>query len=407
MTHEAIPSIDNSAIDRTLRRKTGTPSSFIGKLRSFFAMPVTSIREPALDGIRGLAVVLTFCVHFAGAYLVKYRGGNPDIVTMGNWEEPFDKFFYWIYHSHHGVHFFFALSGFLIGRMVLKTESFSYWPFFVKRLKRIYPPFLFSLVICIALPMIALGRDFPSTYQLVGNIVFLNALPQTGVVGIPFNNVTWSLFFEFIFYFSFPALVYVIRRFEVNNVFGLIVGGLGLAYLPFFFGIYQTDVFLLFFAGTFIGLVSGETGRFVSSQIPDSLLAALYLSATTMHTFGIIDGGRFLWIFAITAALVILKAAYGEGWLTRSLSFRPVVWLGEISYSFYLVHSISLAVMFAAAPFVVPGRVSSDHPLLHALVLALFGFLASVLLAVISFALFERSYFGEKRRHLTITERAP
>lgn len=47
-------------------RKIVMTGGFTDRLLSLVTMPATTQREPALDGIRGLAVTLTFCVHFAG-----------------------------------------------------------------------------------------------------------------------------------------------------------------------------------------------------------------------------------------------------------------------------------------------------------------------------------------------------
>lgn len=373
----------------------------------FFSMPHSAMREPALDGIRGVAVTLTFFVHFAGSYLVKYRGGNPDMMTMDKWSEPFDRMLFWLYHSHHGVQFFFTLSGFLIARMVLGSENFSYGKFFQKRLLRIYPPFLFWLIVCIALPVIAYGRDLPTVFQVVGNLFFLNAFPQTGVTGLSFNNVTWSLFFEFAFYLSFPCIVYLIRLAGVNPWFGLVTGGLAMAFVPFLWKIYQTELFILFFAGALAGLMSRASACDFVSRTPDLVLVAAYLVATTMHTFGFLDGTRFLWVFAIVSALIVVKAAYGAGVLTRALSWRPLVWLGEISFSFYLTHSIALAAVFTIGPMFPITRALATYPSAHALWLGLSGFLASLFLGAVSFALFERFYFGDKRKHLKIVAVEP
>lgn len=367
----------------------------------YLIMPPGNLREPALDGIRGLAVTMTFFVHFAGSYLVKYRGGNP-AMTIESWTDPFDKVLFWLYQSHHGVHFFFTLSGFLIARMVLGSGNFSYRKFFYKRVLRIYPAFLFWLIVCIALPVIMLDRAWPTAFQFFGNLVFLNAIPQTGVVGLSFNNVTWSLFFEFAFYFSFPFLVYLTRRAGTDATFGILVGGLALAFIPFIWGIFETGVFILFFGGALVGRMNREDAQAVARRIPDVGLIAAYLVATTTHTFGALDGERFLWIFALVSALVVLKAAYGYGLLTRLLSIWPLVWLGEISFSFYLTHSIALAAIFMAAPTLPLTTLQAGFPVAHAVFLGSCGFAASVVLGAASFALFERAYFGDGRKHLTI-----
>ena len=74
--------------------------------------PSASARNTSLDGLRGIAVTLTFLVHYCGTYMASFRGANPNLVTVTGWPEIFDKIIYWLFRSHHGVYIFFMLSGY-------------------------------------------------------------------------------------------------------------------------------------------------------------------------------------------------------------------------------------------------------------------------------------------------------
>ncbi len=360
-------------------------------LHNLISIPTGSGRNNALDGLRGVAVLLTFLVHFNGLYLVSFRGGSPDVIPFAAWHDPFDKVLFWLYHSHHGVYIFFVLSGFLICRIVMRAGSFNYGTFLKRRVFRIYPAFLLALALCLAISVFLFGSPVPNAGAILGNMVFLNALPAFGVPPLIFNNVTWSLFFEACFYLIFPLVAITARRRGGPPAMFLILGGLATAYLPLAFGLY-TEFFLLFFAGALIGLLDARQAEMIDRQIPDELLIVLYLFLTTSFTFGLIDVARFLLLFSAVGALIVLKAAYGTGLISRVLSWNPLVWLGGVSYSFYLLHCVPLFLIINYAPL----RWMQAGPV-HAGVLGALCLSGAVVLAALSFALTERTFFSHAR----------
>ena len=170
----------------------------------------TTRRNPGLDGLRGIAVILTYFVHYCGSYMATFRGANPNVVALAGWPGNFDKVLYWLFRSHHGVYIFFMLSGYLIAKVSLDYD-FAYLRFMRNRLVRIYPAFLLALGASIALGF-AVGLPLPSGREFFFNLLFLNGFPPAHVAGIVSNNVTWSLFYEMVFYVVFP-LVLVLGRY--------------------------------------------------------------------------------------------------------------------------------------------------------------------------------------------------
>src|SRR4030095_13418077 len=71
----------------------------------------------ALDGLRGVAVLLVFCVHAAGNSAFVVLGANFEQTRFTLLPNVGERVLFWLYSSHHGVFLFFVLSGFLIGRM--------------------------------------------------------------------------------------------------------------------------------------------------------------------------------------------------------------------------------------------------------------------------------------------------
>ena len=115
------------------------------------------------------------------------------------------RLLFWLHASHHGVFLFFVLSGFLIGRMWWPRPTLPYATFAWRRTLRIYPAFLLSFAGSLAFAYASgtwVPPDGPRAAR--ATLLFLNGAPGSGVV--PFNIVTWSLFYEMTFYLAFPAL---------------------------------------------------------------------------------------------------------------------------------------------------------------------------------------------------------
>jgi peptidoglycan/LPS O-acetylase OafA/YrhL len=63
--------------------------------------------------------------------------------------------------------------------------------------------------------------------------------------------------------------------------------------------------------------------------------------------------------FSILVAIYVYHLSVTESWVKRMLGIRPLVWLGQRSYSFYLVHVICLnIVMRIFNSATVPGAVA-------------------------------------------------
>lgn len=136
--------------------------------------------------------------------------------------------------GHAAVLLFFVLSGFLIHlgyAIKLKHNPLAelkLGQYFVKRIRRIYPPFLLALIVTFALDAIGkslyfsvyrdgtpyeliniAGRGVYDLKTMLGNLFFLfeEHVPIFGV-----NKPTWSLKFEWWFYCIYPMFLFMARR---------------------------------------------------------------------------------------------------------------------------------------------------------------------------------------------------
>lgn len=349
----------------------------------------TQERNRSLDGIRAIAVILTFNVHFFGSYLATFRGANPNTVPLADFPGLFDKALYWLYHSHHGVSIFFILSGFLISK-ISQSAGYSYPTFVRNRFVRVYPAFLLALMIC--LPRELLGGRFLDVQILIGNLFFLNAIPSLGIPGIVFNNVTWSLFYEMVFYLLFPIVLMIGRRAGLPALVSTILGGLVFGYSPLLFGL-DLRSFIFLFVGAGVACLSRQQIENVADACPDTAIVAIYLLTTTLFTLTYINDWQFTWLFSGLSVVILSKAVTRRGVLARTLSWKPLAWLGMISYSFYLLHSVAILIALRTRQlFVFPG-VGDVVPLAS---LALISFAGAVVLALVSYLIAERFYFTKR-----------
>lgn len=345
----------------------------------------------ALDGLRGFAVGLVFCVHAAGNAAAVVTGldlGNVSFLSLATWPQ---RILFWLQRSHHGVFLFFVLSGYLIGRMWWPQPRLPYARFAWRRTLRIYPAFLLSFVASLFFvgftgPVGAL--DAP---RLLGNLLFLNGVPATGVV--PLNIVTWSLFYEMTFYLVFPLLLLAATRMSAHAARWVPAVGI---LAPVAFVVVGADTLVLCWSLLFGGVAlafRGERAVQVLARIPATLVMLLYLSVTTSALLDGLPQTVSIIAFGAVALLVVAQCVAGGNAIATMLTWRPLVRLGRISYSFYLLHW--MVVVLVARAVDVPSEAWGLLP--STLVIFGGGFALSVAAAALSWWLTERPYWGWTR----------
>ncbi|WP_328304525.1 acyltransferase (plasmid) [Streptomyces sp. NBC_00435] len=312
--------------------------------------PARVSRLPTLTGLRFPAALLVFGFHavlpFASIRLFADHG-----VERG------------IYSALGGVAgltmpFWFMLSGFiLIWSARAGDTAKAFWR---RRYAKIVPPYIVAWVLALVLVE---GLDGSSTTPAQGFLTLF--MLQSWVPDVPtnfaVNNVSWSLSTEAFFYLAFPLMYLVLKRIRANHLkywIGGVIAAVALtplltyALIPvgtsvvpnepsqsanyFWFAYVFPPGRLLDFA---LGMLVGRAvvlGRWRNIGMIWSgvLLAISYgLALTVPWLYGL----RIVCI--VPAALLIAAGAIAdnEGRFTLFRN-RAMVWLGEISFAFYLVH---------------------------------------------------------------------
>lgn len=295
-------------------------------------------RQPALDGVRGLAILLVLVHHWT----------TPPAALAFGWT---------------GVDLFFVLSGFLLGGRLLDTPLGTpgyFRGFYGRRAFRILPLYALTLV-CFAamrgLPAALAGENNP----LWPYLVFAQNLVTTGPKGA-WMGITWSLAVEEHFYLLLPLLLFLPRR-TVPFTCG------GLALFSFAWRVA-------------VGVVSGAEAAFFSTpcRIEGPLVGVLL---AWWFRRGTLPSPRVCgWIAAIAAGgLSAFAAATGGGWAMRGNAwsitlaelgavaaiaaanrggaprlwrFPALRWLGIRAFPLYLFHHGIFVAMQLYGPFSHP-----------------------------------------------------
>ncbi len=303
-----------------------------------------------MEGLRGLAVLLVFLVHYTTLAAPWQDGGSASALLAR------------LLHlaGNSGVDLFFVLSGYLIyGSLIARRQAFL--PFMRRRLLRIYPTYgaVFLLYLALSLAFPAESKIPPAApdaaLYLLQNLLLL--APLLGEP--PLITVSWSLSYELFYYLATPLLIAAFglrrrrRRWRVACLFvaaGAIIAG----YLALGAPLRS----LMFVAGALLHEARGhlrEVGGRPRAPGAGVTLAAL-AGALALLVLPLVAP---LKIVALGAALFLLCLCCFErpqGWLGRVFCFAPLRWLGNMSYSYYLLHGLLLKAAFAAlARLPLPG----------------------------------------------------
>jgi len=263
-----------------------------------------------------------------------------------------------------GVDFFFCLSGFVLAhvhRASLEAGTYDHAGFVVKRLARVYPLHLATLLGALALAAVGhlLGQD-PATHDSVGNFLanlfMVHAWGTTG--GLSWNQPSWSISAEWGAYLVFPfAAIIVLRlrsdlvRIAVALAFYLAAEAVALRFIGHDLAGLTYDFGILRIApGFFAGIVIHGLVRSVARDgrvHPDLALPLAAAAVVAMVAAAMLDVPGFAILLAMPVVIGLVALA-DTGRRPGTRFGRAMVYLGEISYAIYLVHGLVLSAVFSA-----------------------------------------------------------
>ena len=307
---------------------------------------------PSIDSLRALAVLAVIIYHVDVNYL---PGGFL------------------------GVDLFFVLSGYLISSLIIKeyrkTGSLNLYNFYIRRARRLLPAVYFmitvGLVVMVLFNEVLLRKShldaiFGYIYSSNWWYIFhkLDYFDSFGAQS-PFIHL-WSLAIEEQFYMIFPLLFLLINRkkkskdgtYKLNKNFLYVVLGLILVSLIAHILLFDINNISRIYFGTdtrAFSLLVGVVGAIlypmeklhakVTPQQNIMYSVVSLVSIATLITVMIYTSEYNTWLYrggfllvAILGLIVIISSGKQHTLMSRLLSFKPVVFIGKISYSLYLWH---------------------------------------------------------------------
>jgi peptidoglycan/LPS O-acetylase OafA/YrhL len=303
----------------------------------------------ALTSLRGIAALIVVVHHFS-------------IYTLpqtGQWLATYGNFFRNGYLS---VDFFFMLSGFIMAHVYLakfadRITRSSYTEYLRARFARIYPLHLFTLLLLVGLEFIKLWTGqgaFTGKFNLTAlgaNVLLLQAFdltcPPLLACQTYWNEPAWSISVEFIIYTVFPWLLFWLLKIKPRYDWMIYLGSL----LSLLLLIKVTRGNLDAIIGIpaiarcglecIIGIITYKIRQRNIGNKYSGLLAtiALIWILGIMHNWTDTARGIHDWSILPAFSLLILAVSGSRAnWLARILQIKPLIYLGTISYSVYLLH---------------------------------------------------------------------
>lgn len=292
-----------------------------------------------LDGLRAISVLLVFTTHIDALFWDRLNGGT-------------------------GVTFFFALSGYLITTLALREESkdgrLDLGGFYLRRVFRIYP--LYAAVLglyCVLVLGLGMASDRREAF-LDSLPYYLGFLPEQALLRStgeepPFSGA-WSLGIEEKFYFVWPILGFVLlaARFRPRLVAlvaaialaaaGPVVGDVGYLVQPYaHIALGCIAAILLHDERCYAKLA--HLGR---ARVLYPLVALVAVVQVTVP--GIRIGHDLYVLYGVPVVLLLVGLVTSTSAVPTLLSARPLVFLGRISYAFYLTHNFAINAAQGALP---------------------------------------------------------
>ena len=306
---------------------------------------------PQIDGLRAIAVLSVILFH-----------------------ADFEIFNFSFKGGYFGVDIFFVISGYLITRLILneikQKNSFNFKNFYLRRIRRILPVLL--LVAIVSYPFAWLMLLPVSFLDYVGSIIsgiffssnfyFYFTQVQYGVepsLYQPFLHY-WSLSVEEQFYIIYPiSLLFIYKYFKRNLslVFGFIALFSFTLSIALSFYNPSLNFFILptriweFLLGAFAAKLHIENNKFTNNkghfffQLFGIILIAIsvfYFDENKLlkneDFFHTVLHPGLATLFPVIGTFLIIIFSNKNNLINKLLSFKPIVFIGLISYSLYLWH---------------------------------------------------------------------
>lgn len=347
---------------------------------------------PTLDGLRFLAFLLVLIHHLP----------RSPVPVLGYLHDQG-----WV-----GVHIFFALSAYLLARILVlewKTRGdLSIWRFYARRCLRLWPLYY---IFCTAILLYVIVSDslLPGhTGRYLGLMSFVDNIVSglTWYNPIPWTAHLWTISLEEQFYLIFPLLLLVSLRYprlRAPLLIGTWVVFIAVRTVCVIFSVAHPFIWTSLFSadallfGTAIGVSGWKPAGTASVRALTCAGAIGGLLCGGVFPGPDVTGAHQVFIYALIAggAVLLLIMSIHDP-LMRFLAVRPLPYLGKISYGLYVFHFLGIALGNALLGYFGVGNWWLRSAA---------GFLFTLALAGASYRLIERPFLTLKLKHEAVHTR--
>ncbi len=316
-------------------------------LARLFESPPSSQRILAMEGMRGVAALMVFFVHFYALLGLYSQSGS------------------WVHRATHfagivgnvGVDIFFVISGFLMYGIVMRKPT-PFLTYFARRVRRLYPVFLFVFALYVVLSYLApVQSRIPATPKAAAEYIALNLAMLPGMLPmLPLVLVAWSLSYEWFYYLILPLSIWGLRLRRWAPMWRIVLV-LAVCIAQYVLCSVQWSAhprLVMFGAGavlwelaTYYGISKSLGPRGELFAIALVVVALGWMGVATKYHLGLalnqagIPSVNTPLLFIAFFGLALYSLCY-DGILKRFFSIDWLRWMGNISYSYYLIHGLAL-----------------------------------------------------------------
>jgi peptidoglycan/LPS O-acetylase OafA/YrhL len=345
------------------------------------------LRLNSLDGLRGVAIILVLLMHHR-----LFNNG-------------------WM-----GVDLFFVLSGFLITEILRagRAENFYWRRFYLKRVTRILPPLILTVLLAY------IFTPGASMFVALGYLFSISGFLELTKYHITPLGPLWSLAVEEHFYLLWPFAVRFLPRRSLLGIVLFLILGVPLLRFVVSHPMPMAELTPIYFLSPF-RMDEMAFGCLLAVLLESRQFASRFKASSKWFALATSSAYLFLWIrlhhiyffpgahtkffdtlgYSMLALFCFFTIAHvrlnPHSWTSRVLCFKPLVFIGRISYGIYLYHLlIKSLIMWGTG-------IGSEH------IAFLFDMPAIVILSWFSFKYYETPImrWGKRRADAYLTPALP
>jgi len=283
-----------------------------------------------LDGLRGILAIAVVIHHYSMHFELKWMNNA------------------WV-----AVDIFFIISGFVITHSYERriTEGESFYNFMYRRLNRLYPMFLFAVILSVI--GFYLFTTTPNTILIEKALLSSFALPYYGSdttsitatnissAVYPLNDPAWSLFFEFFVSAIFFYAIFFLKTMKIKITFFILTS------ILYFIAVYNYGphpgwskhnflggfprVIFYFFIGYFLYHIYRKFNN--GHSLVFATLLVMYIISFNIQYWNLV------YILLALSPILVLSATKSKFFENTTFS-KPIFLIGAISYPLYITHFV-------------------------------------------------------------------